>query len=280
MPRPSLLAVRLLALLVLSPGCPTDPAPPSDDDDSVPAGPDCDDLQGAYAPNPAAPAEPPWGGTIFLSPSILTDADPTSYAGRTSLGIGTRTTFDRRADAWVTTEVHLFEATVAGASVEVRVNTEFDLATAEAHADIYLPAIGRLPALLLSDLRTVTIHDGLEPFGGGNEDLLIHVLQGEDYMADGILEETLAHEAAHTSLDPHYRDAPDWLAAQDADGGYVSTYARDFPDREDLAESVVPYLAYRHRPDAYTADQLDDVAASMPNRMLFFDCLGLELAGE
>ena len=47
--------------------------------------------------------------------------------------------------------------------------------------------------------------------------LLIHTGQADRYAADGILEETLVHEAAHTSLDAAHASALDWLAAQTDD---------------------------------------------------------------
>ena len=66
--------------------------------------------------------------------------------------------------------------------------------------------------------------------------MLIHTGQSIDYENQGILEETLVHESTHTSLDGKYANAPEWLAAQEADNTFISTYARDFPEREDLAE--------------------------------------------
>ena len=61
----------------------------------------------------------------------------------------------------------------------------------------------------------------------------------------GFTEEVMFHEAAHTSLDVAHANAPGWREAQRADGGFISTYARDNPDREDIAESILPYFAVR-----------------------------------
>jgi len=263
-----------LAVLVLA-GCGAPIDEPDPDPEPTPEPPlACDDITSEYVDN-EAPDAPPWSGTIFTSPAILTEDDPTTYGGRVYDGVGTRTTYDRREAAWVETEVHLFTATFDDQEVEVRVNTEFTLEEAEEHGDTYLPAIGRLPPLLLVDVDTVTIHGGDEPFGGGNRDLLIHTLQGDRYIADGILEETFAHEAAHTSLDGHHAATPEWIAAQEADGGFISDYAEEWPQREDVAESVVPYLAYRLRPEAYAGFELTAVADAIPNRVTYFDCLDL-----
>ncbi|HKX62806.1 MAG TPA: choice-of-anchor D domain-containing protein, partial [Verrucomicrobiae bacterium] len=91
------------------------------------------------------------------------------------------------------------------------------------------------------------------------------------YEADGILEETLVHESGHTSLDPLHASASGWLAAQIADPEFISTYARDNPTREDIAESYLPWLAVRHRPHRISATLSNTIAVTIPNRLAYFD---------
>ncbi|MEJ2206972.1 MAG: hypothetical protein P8170_23035, partial [Gemmatimonadota bacterium] len=165
-----------------------------------------------------------------------------------------------------------------GLSVEVQVNPEFGTVdAARAPAESYAEVIGRLPTALRRDVRTVWVHQGIEPFGGGNNNLLIHVGQGEIYLRDGILEETFVHEAAHTSLDAYHASAPGWLAAQAADPTFISDYARDHPAREDIAESFVPYLAVRYRADRIPASLGAIIEATIPNRIAYFDGLALDM---
>ena len=90
-------------------------------------------------------------------------------------------------------------------------------------------------------------------------------------MINGILEETFVHEACHTSLDATHASAPGWLAAQAADGEFISTYARDNPDREDVAESFLPYLAVRYRSGRISQSLLDTIVQTIPNRFAYFD---------
>ena len=107
--------------------------------------------------------------------------------------------------------------------------------------------------------------------------------EAENLSGRATLEEALLHEAAHTSLDPLYRDAQRWLEAQQADGSFISAYARDYPHREDIAESVVPWIAVRFRRNRIHASVADTIVETMPNRMAFFDSLELDmrpLAGE
>ena len=106
---------------------------------------------------------------------------------------------------------------------------------------------------------------------------MIHTQQGDDYIASGILSETLLHEGCHTSIDPDYTYDATWQQAQDDDGNFISTYGRDNPDREDLAESILMWFAYRHRQDVLTADEISNIETYMPNRLLFFDTLELNL---
>jgi hypothetical protein len=238
----------------------------------------CGGTGGVIDPGPD-PVEPPFGGTIFLDPDIITSDDPTTFTGVTHTGRGIRTMFDRRVSGWIEVEAILYEASFSdGPNVEVQVNPEFGTAAeGQVEAEFYAEAIGRLPRALRADVRTVWIHRGVEPFGGGNQNLLIHIGQGARYVTDGILEETLVHEAVHTSIDAAHRVAPGWVAAQVSDPTFISTYARDFPQREDLAESFLPYLALRYREERIAASLRSTIMATIPNRIAYFDGLGLDV---
>jgi hypothetical protein len=217
--------------------------------------------------------EPPFGGTIFIDPDIITSSDPTTFESLSFAGQGSRTMFDRRVNDWITVEAFLFNASFDdGLTAEIQVNPEFGTPVlAEVEANKYAEVIGRLPTALRVSVETVWIHMGTQPFGGGNNNLLIHIGQADLYSADGILEETLVHEAAHTSLDPTHASSAGWLAAQAADGNFISTYARDHPLREDVAESFVPYLAIRYRSDRISASLRSTILQTMPNRIAYFD---------
>jgi hypothetical protein len=225
------------------------------------------------------PVPPPFDGTIFIDPDIITESDPTSFESLAYVGVGTRTMYDRRVNGWVSRDAFLFDATFDdGLLIEVQVNPEFGTPeAAEAQARRFAPPIGRLPTALRLDVETVWIHLGTEPFGGGNNNILIHTGQATLYERDGILEETLVHEAAHTSLDPYHASAAGWLQAQSADPTFISTYARDYPDREDIAETMVPYLAVRYRPDRVAPSMVTTILQAIPNRIAYLDGLGLAM---
>lgn len=216
---------------------------------------------------------PPFGGTIFLDPDIITLDDPSSFIKLEDAGQEFRTMYDRRANNWVNENAYLFNATYDdGLSLEIQVNPEFgSVDAARVQAQKYAPVLGQLPTVLRKDAQTVWIHKGVNPFGGGNNNFLIHTGQADLYIRDGILEETLIHEGSHTSLDNPHASSAGWRAAQADDPTFISTYARDYPDREDVAESFLPYLMVRHRADRITNPLKETIENAMPNRIAYFD---------
>ena len=75
---------------------------------------------------PPEVAEPPFGGTIFIDPDIITPEDATTLVDVTPAGQGSRTMFDRRVNSWITVEAFLFDATFDdGLATEIQVNPEF-----------------------------------------------------------------------------------------------------------------------------------------------------------
>jgi hypothetical protein len=234
---------------------------------------------GSDPSGPVEVVEPPFGGTIFVDPDIITPSDPTTLVSVSPAGRGSRTMYDRRVEGWITVDAFLFDAVFDdGLETEIQVNPEFaeeDAALAE--AETYAEVIGRLPTVLRTRVETIWIHQGQELFGGGNNNILIHTGQADAYVASGILEETLVHEATHTSLDPVHASAPGWVSARTADGNFISTYARDFPDREDLAETFLLWMAVRYRSDRITARTADLILETIPHRIAYLDAQSFDM---
>ena len=225
-------------------------------------------------PNPAfIVPRPPFSGTIGLDPNIITSSDQTTFVSSSFVGVGSRMVFDRRVNSFITIDAFLFNSLYDdGRMVEVQVNPEFGSPEeAQIESNLYSEIIGRLPSVLLNDLETVWIHRGIELFGGGNNNILIHTDQAVIYTNDGVLEETLVHEASHTSLDASHASASGWLSAQTEDNTFISTYARDNPIREDIAETFLVYLAIRYRSDRIPALLEQTILETVPNRIDYFD---------
>lgn len=228
---------------------------------------------------PKVELTPPFSGTIFLSPDILTSSDPSTFTSLSYVGQSQRTMFDRRVNNWITVTPFLFNASYEdGLSIEFQINPEFkNVGEAQIQALKYAEVIGRLPTALRKDVKTSWIHMGTQPFGGGNNNLLIHIGQSTLYEKDGILEETLVHEAAHTSLDKDHSASNGWINAQNLDPGFISTYARDNPKREDIAETFLLYMALRYRSERISPSLKDKILATIPNRIKYFDAQNLKM---
>jgi hypothetical protein len=222
-------------------------------------------------------------GTVYISPDVLTPESPTDFLAITARGTMVRETFDRRANDWVEEEMHVYTASYqCSFEVDVLVNLEFPESEAKNLAEGYARVLGQLPIAARSQVYELWIHAGDFPAGGGNQSILIHTDLAErdhDY-----IEEIFIHESAHTSLDWQFggliRES-DWIAASALDAGFVSSYAEQFPDREDVAESFGAYALWLQatgKPGLKAdAQRIEDL---MPERLDFFDQMGKQLRFE
>ena len=114
--------------------------------------------------------DPPYSGTIFIDPDIITENDLSTFLEAPYAGQGVRTMYDRRVNDWITVTAYLFNASFNdGLTCEIQVNPEFSSSdSAFIEAEKYGIEIGRLPTALRLDVETVWIHKGIQPFGGGN----------------------------------------------------------------------------------------------------------------
>ena len=205
--------------------------------------------------------------------------DPSSLGSVTPNGSGAREFWNEADGEWEMLEVYLFDVEYSARQgvTEFQVHREYGSQdAAREHVDTYAPIIGRLPRVLLSNVREVEISPG----SGGrpvpvtaNQAGFLHVYTDSAPRThrDGFLEETLVHEAGHASLDRDHARSPGWRAAQEEDGTFISTYARDYPEREDIAESILAYFAVRYRPDRISTADRDTILEAIPHRLAYFD---------
>jgi len=220
-------------------------------------------------------------GTVWVTPNVITADDPTSFLELKFNGKGVRTVYDRRI-GWDTKEVFLYSAIYSDRSpVEFQINTELPniAENLKLYTDIGL-AIGRLPLGLHTNLQTVWIHDGDYAAGGGNNNVLLHKDYALRVIKNGFLEEVLLHEASHTSLDWAWKgliSEQSWNSAQNLDLGYISQYAQEYPDREDVAELFPIYYVIRNKPTIFSSELAVEIERSQKNRFAVYDSLSVDL---
>jgi uncharacterized repeat protein (TIGR02543 family) len=232
-------------------------------------------------------SQPPYGGTIFITGNIITSSDNSVYDSLVYKGTDERLMYDRRnGGAFINNNPFLYDAYFSdGLVTEIQVNSEFSVDQSLLEAEKYSFLIGQLSKGLRKHVETMWIHKGIEAYGGGNNNILVHTGMSESYekhYTGNIIEETLIHEAAHTSVDAYvYPDrltnGEEWIKAVDKDNCYISDYARDYPYREDLAELMPLYIAVKFFPDRISEDDRNKILSCCINRILYLDSLSLDL---
>lgn len=199
----------------------------------------------------AAASEPPFDSTADTVFDIIQSDDPSSYVCLENVGRGTRQMWDKRVDAEFDLDAFLFRAYYSdGPAIEIVVNPEFGTPeAARAEALRYARPLGQLPPVLRQGIRQFGIHKGDPTYSAGPGKIFVYAGRTDTRLSENRLEESLLHEAVHASLDRVHADSPDWRAAQDRDGAFVTGYARDWPDREDLAETAIFAYAFWRHPD-------------------------------
>ncbi|CAI8230082.1 MAG: Uncharacterised protein [SAR116 cluster bacterium] len=243
-------------------------------------------VENPYFFNKLSLNAPPYQGTIWETGDIINASDPSAFNDISYSGIGERQMYDRRnGGAWVNLSPFLFDVSFSdGLSTEIQVNPEFSLEQATEEANKYAFLIGQLPKGLRKDVFTIWIHKGEENYGGGNNNILIHTGMTEVYenYSSGIVEETLIHEAVHTSVDAYLypnreTDGVGWVNAAQKDGCYISSYAMENPFREDIAELFPFYVAIKYFPERISEQMRDNILSCNLNRILYLDTLDIDL---
>lgn len=193
--------------------------------------------------------QPPYGGTVYVDSGWITPDDPSTYVDKISLGIERVTLFDRRVADFTDVDAHSYRLEFGSGVVAVaRVNTEFDEPVASQLADKWGFVLGQLPQGLIDRLGELHIQPGDELMGGNGFTDPTHVLIHEDHgaanLANGWAEEEVLHELGHAVFQPRVENT-DWVAAQEEDPCFISDYAAENPIREDVAETLGPYLAMK-----------------------------------
>lgn len=183
---------------------------------------------------------------------------------------------------------NVFEARyLNGGTMNIVVEASIDFSTAEQVAQQAGFIFGQAPDLLRAGMRDFIILPGMGHPSSGP--VTTFYLDGFYGMGDRI-EEGLIHDMAHASLDwparnstfditdnrtliphPGVTSRNEWLNAARLDNFYVSTYAYDHPEREDIAESIMHYLMVRWRPERFDPYLIEFIKHAIPNRIAYLD---------
>ncbi len=213
---------------------------------------------------------------------VITAQDPSSFARVSYVGEAFVLMWDRDVNNgsgdWITPEAYIFELSYDDdlqSQIRIR-KSDFSKGQADQLADKYGFMMGQLPAFLRVGVDSINILASDALFGGNRWLNSIEITIGETselYERTGNLEETLVHESAHAAMDYHYDEG--WVTARSTDRSFISRYAFDNPNREDIAETIVPYLGLRSQDGRVREDQERIIREGIPNRIQYLN--GLEL---
>ena len=216
------------------------------------------------------------------SVNIITKKDPTTFQNLIFVEEKLMDFFDGRlVSSLVTTtgdptvnitNYFIFKATFEkGHNVTVAVNAEFKTkGKAEKTALKYIKIVGQLPTFLREGVDFIVIHKGNENWTGGAGKIYIHTGQRQKKF----IEEIMVHEAGHAALDWYGAgtvNRAEWATAQLADKKFISEYAENNMDREDVAETIIWWIAVRCKQDRVSKKNYKKVLEAIPNRLKYFD---------
>ena len=179
--------------------------------------------------------------SLYTDCDIITKKDPTSFQTLTYVEKKLIWSMDRRGGVQPN-DHFIFKAKFKkGNDIPIRVNSEFRTKDkAEKQALKYGTIFGQLPNFLRENVFTLTIHKGNKLWGGGNR-ITIHTgSSGTTGKWKKCVEEIMIHEAGHG-----LSSFSSWMTAQEADNKFISPYAKEFPYREDVAETILWWIAVR-----------------------------------
>lgn len=212
---------------------------------------------------------PPYDATVDTVFDIIRTSDPSAFVCLVSAGRGDRQIWDKRVDGEPVVNAFLFVAHYSdGTNIEIAINPEYGTAeSARAEALRFADPLGRVPVLLRRGVQRLSVHKGDESFHAGTGQIVLYAGKADTRVRDNHLEESLFHEAVHASLDEEHRLAEAWTAAQAKDGRFLTSYAAQSPQREDLAETALFAYAILVHADRFPPVDTADTLRAVPNRI-------------
>ena len=245
-------------------------------------------VDGLYLFNKIEILEPPFGGTMWDLPDLITSSDYTIYSTSSYQGIETRLFYDKSIPDFINYPAHIYKINFGdNLSIDFEIYTEFTQEEAANIEQKYAPLIGQLGKDLRRNIKSFEFLKGEEVASAQRTDDLNYanitfhtdwLTLVETRFSGDRTEELLIHESAHLSIDPYVYGQQGWTDAINLDGNYISTYAKDNPNSEDVAETFQAYIAVKYFPDRISNSLRDTILSVCLNRFKYFDSLNLDLS--
>ena len=236
-------------------------------------------------------------GTVWESPDVMTPDDPSALDSIVYAGRGMRRFYDRSIQGWRDDlDLFLFAAHFEGDTVlQVEAHPAYGIVdSARVFVDMFVPSMGPLPRFLIDHAREVEIMPQVPEkpsalgAGGLGCQKSYHWrgdVRGE--WQEPFLEEVAMHEGSHAVLEGCCHGetcaelggarSDEWRAAQAADSMFITDYARNYPEREDMAETLWAWFVSRCVSDRLHPEYKRRIDEGIPHRLVYFDSLNLDM---
>lgn len=174
---------------------------------------------------------------------FIAEDDPSAFQSLSFLGRSRQEMPENPATDLFQDDVYVFEMAFSdGARVRIFADARFDsVAAAQEEVAHFAGPLGKLPSFMRVELSHVVLN--IADHGAKAEADANFMMVSTENMAirraNNDMEETIFHEAVHASLDNTVGSSEAWRAAQESDGAFITEYAGEIPNQEDLAESAL-----------------------------------------
>lgn len=174
-------------------------------------------------------------------------------------------------------EAFIFEATFSNnKKLPIWLHSSFGTEeAAQEYAEKATGPLGKLPQFMRDRLDHVVIHKGDHTAFGEHigHFFVLYSDNMDTRISNNDLEETVFHESVHASLDLDYAEGEEWISAQVQDCQFITHYAKDNFDGEDLAETAIFAYTMITNPGRLDSSTEDWIKLEIPNRLAFFRAL-------
>ena len=241
---------------------------------------------------------PPFPGTVFNFPLAIDSNTATNFFKKAEyLGFLFRTWWDYREipDGLQSRKTHVYLiSTNDGTEFEMLINSHDFQDADDTNSTGYKKmiqhanAIAMVPFVFRQWLKRFALNGrGAGSRAGASPTLrTMNVNTGytDHLFESGDIEELFLHEGCHGAVDLMFKYDARWLKAQHDDNRFISKYAEENPEREDLAETMPAWIYARKHLDilkndsdahidisAVTDAKVINVVKSIPNRLRFLE---------
>lgn len=204
---------------------------------------------------------------------FITDSDTDSFLTISYEGRKDKEMPDSRNDLLFDRGTFVFSVNFStGATVEIWAHSSFENENlAKENADKIVNRLGKLPPFMLNKLSHVVLHKGnAGAFAESEANFFVVYSDNIDTrIANNDFEETVFHESVHATLDAEYLQRTDWRNAQQGDGTFITQYAMENADKEDMAETALFVYTMVKHPGRLSVDVEAWVKTNIPNRYNF-----------